>query len=82
MLGAVANKMRTWFWTVVIGGVVLYVFFVALAEVSPREIAGVTIVVAVLAATFVIRSLRLSSQIAANPVMRRAQNRLRERRGF
>lgn len=74
--------MRASFWTVAIGGVVLYAFFVALADVAPGEIAGVTIVVAALAVMFVIRSLRLSSQLAQSPMLRQKHNRLRERRGF
>ena len=78
----VVSRIRTSFWTAILGGIVLYAFFVALADVSPTEITWVSIAVAAMAVTFTIRNLRLSSQLARNPVLRQKVNRLRERRGF
>jgi hypothetical protein len=72
-------------WLGVIGVIVMYVFFVAVASVSPRQVIGVTIVIAALALLFAIRSIRVASELAdrgGNPALRRARNRARERRGF
>jgi hypothetical protein len=72
-------------WLGVIGVIVMYVFFVTLASVSPTQVAGVTIVIAGLAILFTIRSIRVASELAdrgGNPAVRRARNRARERRGF
>lgn len=72
-------------WLGVIGAIVLYVFFVAIADVSPRQIVGVTVVIAALTILFAIRSIRIASELAdrgGNPALRRARNRARERRGF
>jgi hypothetical protein len=38
------SQLRLSFWIVVAGAIVLYVFFVAVAGVSPAEIAIVTVV--------------------------------------
>jgi hypothetical protein len=73
------------FWIVVTGTLVLYGFFVILATISPGEVAAVTAVVAALAAIFTLRNLRLAAQLAdrgGDPQLRRAVNRMRERRGF
>jgi hypothetical protein len=73
------------FWIAVTGVVVLYVFFVALAEVSPGEVAGVTAVVAGLATVITVRNLRVAGELGSrggDPRLRRARNRMRERRGF
>jgi hypothetical protein len=72
-------------WLVVIGVIVMYAFFVAVASVSPTQIAAVTAVIATLSVLFTIRSLRIASELAdrgGNPALRRARNRARERRGF
>ena len=72
-------------WLAVIGVIVMYVFFVTLASISPAQVAGVTIVIAGLTVLFLIRSLRVASELAdrgGNPALRRARNRARERRGF
>ena len=72
-------------WLAVIGVIVMYVFFVTIANVSPAQVAGVTIVIATLTILFTIRSLRVASELAdrgGNPELRRARNRARERRGF
>ncbi|MGH2956806.1 MAG: hypothetical protein ACRDL6_07425 [Solirubrobacterales bacterium] len=73
------------FWVVLTGVVVLYVFFIALAEVSPGEVAGVTAVVAATAAVVTVRNLRVAGELGSrggDPRVRRARNRMRERRGF
>jgi hypothetical protein len=72
-------------WLVVIGAIVMYAFFVTVASVPPAQIAGVTIAIVGLTVLFVIRSIRVASELAdrgGNPALRRARNRARERRGF
>ena len=72
-------------WLGVIGLIVMYAFFVAVASVSPGQVAGVTIAIAALALLFTIRSIRVASELAdrgGDPALRRARNRARERRGF
>jgi membrane associated rhomboid family serine protease len=81
----ILGRLRLSFWVVVAGVIVLYVFFVALAAVPPAKVAGVSIAVAGLAAMFTLRNLRIASELAdrgGDPRMRRALNRMRERRGF
>jgi hypothetical protein len=81
LLGRIAVPL----WLAVIGVIVMYVFFVTLASISPAQVAGVTIVIAGLTVLFLIRSLRVASELAdrgGNPALRRARNRARERRGF
>ncbi len=81
----ILNRLRLSFWIVVAGVIVLYVFFVALAGVPPARVAGVSFAVAALAAVFTLRNLRIASELAdrgGDPRMRRALNRMRERRGF
>lgn len=72
-------------WLVVIGAIVMYAFFVTVASVPPAQVAGVTIAIVGLTVLFVIRSIRVASELAdrgGNPALRRARNRARERRGF
>ena len=79
------GRLKLSFWLVSLGAVVLYVFFVAIAAIPPREIAGVSIVMAVLAALIVLHNLRVESELAdpgGDPRVRRSLNRQRERRGF
>jgi hypothetical protein len=81
----VLGRMRLSFWLVVIGGVVMYGFFVALASISPADVAGVTSVVTVVALMFTARNLRVARELAdpaGDPLLRRSRNRVRERRGF
>jgi uncharacterized membrane protein len=78
------NRLRISFWIAVAGVIVLYAFFVALAGVSLAQLVGVTIVVGALAAIFILRNLRVARELAnrGDPRLRRAVNRIRERRGF
>jgi hypothetical protein len=81
----ILGRLRISFWIVVVGAIVLYVFFVSLAGISPGEVTGVTVVVAGLTAVFTLRNLRIASELAdrgGDPRLRRADNRIRERRGF
>jgi hypothetical protein len=81
----VIGRLRLSFWVVVIGTVVLYVFFVALATISPGQVAAVTVVVGALAAILTLRNVRVAAQLAdrgGDPQLRRSRNRIRERRGF
>jgi hypothetical protein len=79
------GRLRLSFWVVALGAIVLYTFFVALATISPVRVAGVTAVIAFLAATLTVRCIRLAGELAdpgGDPRVRRALNRQRERRGF
>jgi hypothetical protein len=81
----ILGRLAVPLWLGAIGVIVMYVFFVTLADVSPGQVAGVTIVIAGLAILFTIRSIRVASELsdrAGNPALRRARNRARERRGF
>jgi hypothetical protein len=81
----ILGRLAVPLWLGAIGVVVMYVFFVTLADVSPGQVAGVTIVIAGLAILFTIRSIRVASELSdrgGNPALRRARNRARERRGF
>lgn len=81
VLGRLARPV----WLGVIGVIVMYVFFVIVASIPPAQVAAVTIVVGVLMVLFLIRSMRLASELAdrgGNPALRREVNRARERRGF
>jgi hypothetical protein len=81
----VIGSLRMSFWIVVIGTVVLYGFFVILATIPPGEVAALTAVMAGLAAVFTLRNVRLAAELAdrgGDPHLRRALNRIRERRGF
>jgi hypothetical protein len=81
----VIGSLRISFWVVAVGTVVLYGFFVVLATISPGQVAAVTVVVGALAAIFTIRNVRLAAELAdrgGDPQLRRALNRIRERRGF
>ncbi|TMK73063.1 MAG: hypothetical protein E6G49_05880 [Actinobacteria bacterium] len=72
-------------WLCVLGAIVMYVFFVVVASIPPAQVAAVTVVVAILSLLFLIRSIRVASELAArggNPYLRRALNHARERRGF
>jgi hypothetical protein len=73
------------FWLVAISTVVLYVFFVVLATISPGQVAALTVVVGALAGVFTIRNVRVAAQLAdrgGDPQLRRSRNRIHERRGF
>jgi hypothetical protein len=77
--------LRLSLWLCALGTVVLYVFFIALARVPPRDIAAVTLSVAVLAVALLLRGMRLDAELThpgGDPALRRALNRQRERRGF
>jgi hypothetical protein len=81
----VLGRLRISFWLVVVGGIVMYAFFVTLASIPPTEVAGVTSVVAVMALMFTARNLRVARELAqpaGDPLLRRSRNRVRERRGF
>ena len=81
----ILSRVTLTLWIAIVGAIVMYVFFVAVASVSPSQVAGATTVVAALSFMFAIRSLRISSELASrggDPALRRARNRQRERRGF
>jgi tetrahydromethanopterin S-methyltransferase subunit E len=67
-----------------LGLVVMFVFFAALAGVSPSEVVWPTIVVGVLALLMLVRSLLVRHELGArgSQTTLRSVNALRERRGF
>lgn len=79
------GHIRLSFWLCALGAIVLYAFFLALANISPARVAEVSVVVAALTAMVTVRGLHLNSELAdpgGDPRIRRALNRQRERRGF
>jgi len=81
----VIRRLRLSFWLIAIGGVVLYVFFVVVATVSPGQTAALSAVICALAALFTLRNVRVAAHLAdrrGDPQLRRSVNRIRERRGF
>lgn len=79
------GNMRLSFWLFALGAIVLYVFFVSLATIPPTQVAGVTVVIALLTALVAIHNVRVNSELAdpgGDPRLRRSLNRQRERRGF
>ncbi len=81
----ILGRLAVPLWLGVIGIIVVYAFFVTVADVSPGQVAGVTLVIVTLAILFAIRSIRVASELAdrgGDPALRRARNRARERRGF
>jgi hypothetical protein len=67
-----------------LGAVVMFVFFVALGNVTPSEVLTPTIVVGVLVFLFAVRSLIVRHELGenGNRNVLREVNSLRERRGF
>ena len=81
----VLGRIRLSLWVVVIGAVVLYVFFASLASIPPADIAAVSSIIAALALVFTVRNLRVAGELAdpgGDPSLRRDRNKTRERRGF
>jgi hypothetical protein len=81
----ILGRLAVSLWLGVIGVIVIYAFFVTVADVSLGQIVGVTIVIAGLAILFMLRSIRLANELSdrgGNPALRRDRNRARERRGF
>jgi steroid 5-alpha reductase family enzyme len=79
------GSLRLSLWLCAVWAIVLFVFFVTLATIPLGEVAGLTVVMIILAALVTIRSLRLASELAdrgGDPRIRRALNKQRERRGF
>jgi hypothetical protein len=79
------GHLRLSFWILILGAIVLYVFFVFLAGIPIREVLGVTAVVGALAALVTMHNLRVRTELAdpgGDPRVRRSLNRQRERRGF
>jgi membrane associated rhomboid family serine protease len=79
------GQLRLSFWILVLGAVVLYVFFVFLAAIPLREVLGLSAVIAALATLITVHNLRVRTELAdpgGDPRVRRSLNRQRERRGF
>ena len=81
----VIGHLRLSFWVAVVGTIVLYGFFVVVANIPPGEVVALTVAIAVLTAIFTIRNVWLAAELAdrgGDPQLRRSLNRIRERRGF
>ena len=55
------------------------------STLTPGQVAALTFVIGALAGIFTLRNLRVAAQLAdrgGDPQLRRARNRIRERRGF
>ena len=79
------GRLRLSLWLLAVWAIVLYAFFVTLATIPPAKVAGLTVVMTILAALVLIRNLRVASELAdrgGDPRTRRALNKQRERRGF
>jgi ABC-type branched-subunit amino acid transport system permease subunit len=77
--------LRLSFWLCALWAIVLYVFFVTLATIPIAQVAGLTVVMMTLAVLIAIRNIRLANELAdrgGDPLVRRALNKQRERRGF
>jgi hypothetical protein len=57
----ILGRLAVPLWLGVIGAIVMYAFFVAIADVSPAEVAGVSVVIGALTILFAIRSIRIAS---------------------
>jgi hypothetical protein len=68
-----------------VGAVVLYVFFIVVAGIPPRQVVAASAIASALAAIVAIHNLRVGHELAdpgGDPRVRRALNHQRERRGF
>lgn len=72
------------FWTLAIGVIALYVFFLVLGGLAPSEIWLLTVVAVVLAVMLVVHFALLRHQLSEHGPSdtRRRLNRMREGRGF
>jgi hypothetical protein len=62
---------------------VLFAFFAAIGGFSPADVAWLTALVCVMAVAFAIHAFRVRRQLAAgDPGLSKAQQQMRERRGF
>jgi len=71
-------------WALCVGAVALFAFFVVMGGFSPGDVLWLTLIVAVLAAMFVIHQVRVAHELhehGGDPMTREVQ-RIRERRGF
>lgn len=76
---SVLMSMREAFWVFLVGVLVVFLFFSVLGGVSPGQVAGVSIAMAVVLALWVLHAWRLHGRIDEHdPRLVRA----RERRGF
>jgi membrane protein implicated in regulation of membrane protease activity len=71
------------FWAACLGVIALFVFFAAIGGFSPGDVIWLTVLVCVLAVAFAIHAYRVRRQIASGDAgLSKAQQRMRERRGF
>ena len=80
-----SSRLRVSVWVAVFGAIVLYVFFITLASISPAQVAGVSAVIAALTTLLIVRNWRVANELAdrgGDASLRLARNQARERRGF
>jgi uncharacterized membrane protein len=78
------DRLSNAFWTLVVGAIVLYAFFVAMGALSPTDLfwlTGLMLVLAVLLLVHLARMHRLMSEHGHDEQMREV-HKWRERRGF
>jgi fatty acid desaturase len=78
------GSMLNFLWAACVGAVALFGFFAVLGGFSPSDVFWLTLIVAFLAALFVIHQLRVSHELSEHrddELVRQLQ-KIRERRGF
>ena len=78
------GAMLNFLWAACVGAVALFGFFAILGGFSPSDVLWLTVIVAFLAALFVIHQVRVGHELSEHgddELMRQIQ-RIRERRGF
>jgi fatty acid desaturase len=76
--------MLNFLWAACVGAVALFSFFAVLGGFSPSDVLWLTVIVAFLAALFVIHQVRVGHELSEHEdddLVRQLQ-RIRERRGF
>ena len=72
------------FWVAVLGGIVLFLFFILTGAVDPAEIGWLTAAVCALAVIAVVHFVRVRHELAEHPnsELARSVHAMREHRGF
>lgn len=78
------SKMLGPIWVILVGIVVLFLFFAALGLFSPADVIWLSVAVVVVAVLFGVRSLLMRRHLGThgNQELFRSLNTFRERRGF
>jgi fatty acid desaturase len=76
--------MLNFLWAACVGAVALFGFFAVLGGFSPSDVLWLTVIVAFLAALFVIHQVRVAHELSeqGDDELARQLQKIRERRGF